>query len=118
MAKSLGEYKHRFLLLPCVLVDQAANGQEVSTWPDPPATEKYYQARRLALTGGEQIVQGLSQSTGTQKIGIRGGNLPIAAVDRLKNVITGELWSIIGVARDWDETVLTLERAQMQTTAQ
>lgn len=119
MAKSTatGEYKHRYLLLPCVLEPQGDNGEEVPTWPDPPAESRYYYANHPELSAGEQIVQGLAQSTGTRKAKIRGKTLPIQATDVLKDVVTGELYRVAGIVRDWSETILTLERAQLQTQA-
>lgn len=115
MAKTTGEYKHRYLLLPCVREPQAENGEEAEAWPDPPGQDRYYYAAHEGLSAGEQIVQGLAQSTGTRKAKIKGRLLPINAGDRLKDVVTNELYRVTGIVRDWSETILTLERAQLQT---
>lgn len=119
MAKrtATGEYKHRYLLLPCVREPQGDNGEEAETWPDPPAEDRYYYASHEGLSTGEQIVQGLAQSIGTRKAKVRGKTLPIYAGDRMKDVVTGELYRVAGILRDFAETVLTLERAQLQTQA-
>ena len=116
-ATETGEYKHRYLLLPCVREPQGDNGEEAETWPDPPAVDRYYYAAHDSFSTGEQIVQGLAQSVGTRKAKIKGKTLPILSGDRMKDVVTGELYRVAGILRDFAETILTLDRAQLQTVA-
>lgn len=119
MAKrKTGEFNLRIVHLPVVLTAQAVNGEVVPTWPDPPATLREYYAARDALSGGEQIVQGLNQSTGAEKWRIKGRAIPMSVSDRLKKKYTGELFNVTGVMRDTAETIINVERVHQQTTKQ
>jgi head-tail adaptor len=112
--KTLGEYRTRLLHQKRELEPQGANGEEAESFAD----LLEYWAVRDQLSGGELITQGLAQNTGGMRLRIRGGSLPISAEDRLKNVVTDEVWRITGVAREDAETVLTCERQHQQTVAQ
>lgn len=109
-----GEFDLRVTILPRVLADQAANGEEAESWPGP-GTD--YFAARDSVTAGEDISQGIRQSTGGMKVRIRGRAIPVAATDRLVKKATGEVFEVVGVAREKAETVLTCERVR-QSTAQ
>lgn len=114
-----GQYRIRMSILPVVRAPQGANGEEVESWPDPPAGgERSYFAARDELSGGEEIVAGLRQSTGLMKLRIKGRSIPVTDSDRLKNKATGELFNITGVAREYTDTVLTVMRVPQQTTKQ
>ena len=114
----LGEYRTRMLLLKRESASQGDNGEEVESWPDPPSDPKSYWCKRENLTGGEDITQGLRQTTGAMKLRIRGGVLPIEATDRMKNSATGEVWAVTGISREDAETVVSCERVHQQTVAQ
>lgn len=113
MAKS-GEFDLRVTILARVLADQGANGEEVESWPEPGSD---YFAARDAITAGEDISQGIRQSTGGMKLRIKGRAITVSASDRLVKKATGEVFEIVGVAREKAETVLTCERVR-QSTAQ
>lgn len=112
------EYNLRFLVLPRVLAAQAVNGEKVESWPDPPATSQYYFAAREGMSGAEQIVQGLRMTTGALKVRIKGRTAAVLATGRMKNVATGEVFNVVGVYRDFAETVVNLERVTQQSTSQ
>ena len=118
MAKTrTGKYNLRIERLPVVYAAQTANGEEVPSWPDPTPAQEYF-AARLNLTGGEQIVQGLRNSTGSMKLSIKGRAIPFNAADRVRVKVTGELFNITGMSRDTGETILLIERVIQQTVAQ
>ena len=112
-----GEYTLRIGVYPRVLATQAKNGQEPESWPN---EHKRYSARPENLNSGEQIQQGVSQSTGMRKLRIRGAKIPIAAVDRIKIVQSGEWYNVTAVSRDFDtdDTILSAERVPQQSTPQ
>lgn len=113
MAKA-GEFDLRVTILPRVLASQSANGEEVESWPGP-GTD--YFAARDAVTAGEDISQGIRQSTGGLRLRIKGRAITVSAADRVTKKATGEVFEVVGVAREKAETVLTCERVR-QSTAQ
>lgn len=113
MAKA-GAFDLRITILARSLATQAANGEEVESWPDP-GTD--YFAARDSVTAGEDIAQGIKQSTGGMRLRIKGRAITVSAADRVKKKATGELFEVVGVAREKEETVLTCERVR-QSTAQ
>ena len=111
-----GDYRLRILVLSRVLANPDATGEQQESWPDPPAGRGVYFASREGLTGGETIAQAVRQTTGTQKLRVRGRNLPIYATDRVRATV-GQITStyhVTGVSNDFDSTVLTLERVALQ----
>ncbi len=116
---STGRYRLRLVYLPRVLLAAGANNEQAETWPDPPAdpVQEYFAARD-SLSGGEQIAQGLRQEIGGMRLRIKGRSLPITAADRVKVKVTGELFNVVGVEREYAETVITVERVQQQVTSQ
>lgn len=119
MAKSrTGAFNLRIVHLPVAYAAQAANGEEVPSWPDPPTILREYYAAREAMSGGEQIVQGLRNSTGGMKLRIKGRSIRMNDADRVKNKYTGEVFHVTGIMRDTDSTILNVERVVQQTTGQ
>lgn len=114
MAKA-GEYDLRVTILPRVLAAQADNGEEAESWPGP-GTD--YFAARDQVSAGEDIAQGIRQATGGMRLRIRGRAIAVGAQDRLQKKATGELYEVVGVARERAETVLTCERVRDQETGQ
>lgn len=112
-----GKFSLRVTILPRVLAAKGANAEEPESWPGPGVD---YFAARVNLNAGEVITQDIRQATGTIKLRIRGRAIAVSAEDRLQKKVSGELFHITGVVRDEaeDETILTCERVNPQTTAQ
>lgn len=110
-----GEFDLRVTILTRQLAAQGDNGEEAESWPGP-GTD--YFAARDSVTAGEDIAQGIRQATGGLRLRIRGRAIPVAASDRLKKKATGEIYEVVGVAREKAETVLTCERVRDQETGQ
>jgi head-tail adaptor len=113
-----GRYRLRVVVLTRTLAAQAANGEEAETFSDPAAGTNEYFAAVEALSGGEQILQGLRQSTGGMRLRIKGESIAVAASDRVKKKGTGEVFAVTGLWRNDGETVLNVERVAQQTTGQ
>jgi hypothetical protein len=110
-----GEYRIRVQILPRTLAAQGANGEKAESWP---ASGAAYSAARDALSGGEQLAQGIAASTGFQKLRIQGRAIAVKAVDRLLIVATGELYNVVGVEREFVDTVISVDRVAQQSTGQ
>ena len=112
-----GDYIIRLQVLPRVLGTSATNNEGLESWPSEGAA---YSAATEAMNSVEQLSQGIAASTGSKKYRIRGRNIPIATVDRIKIVATGEIYNVTGVSRDYDtnDTILNVERVTQQTTKQ
>lgn len=110
-----GQYDLRVTILPCVYAAPGGNNESAPSWPGP---GRDYSASRDTITAGEDIAQGIRQSTGGMRVRIKGGRIAVNAADRVRNKVTGELWEVVGVARERGETVLTLERARSQEAGQ
>lgn len=113
--KATGQYRLRIQILPRALAAAGANNEKTPSWAE---NGPSYFAGRDALNAGEVLQQGIANTTGFMKIRIKGRAIPVNAVDRVKNVATGELFNITGIAREFAETVLTLDRVTQQTTPQ
>jgi head-tail adaptor len=111
----LGRYDLRVTILPRKVAAQAGNGEQVESWPGP---GRNYFAARDSITAGEDIAQGIRQSTGGMRVRIRGRAIPVSAADRVVKVATGEVFDVVGVAREKGETVLTCERVRDQGAGQ
>ena len=105
----------RIVVLTRVLGAATANNEQPESWPDPAAGTNEYFAARDALSSGETIVQGIRQSLGGMKLRIRGGSIPVTAMDRIRKKVTGEVFDVTGVSRERGETVITVERAAQST---
>lgn len=113
-----GRYNVRVVVLTVSRAAQATNGEEVESWPDPAARTNEYWAAVEALSGGEQIIQGLRNSTGGMRLRIRGESIPVTASDRVRKKATGETFAVTGMWRNDGETFLNVERVIQQSTGQ
>lgn len=115
MSQPAGEYDLRVTIMPRVVGDQKASGEQPDTWPGP---GRDYFAKRDALNAGETITQGIRQATGAMKLRIKGRAIAVQAEDRLRKKATGEWFHITGVARESDDTVVFCERVNPQPVGQ
>jgi hypothetical protein len=113
-----GEFNLRVVILRYTRGAKQANGEDLETWPDPADGTNEYYAARETLSAGEDIVQGIRNSTGSMKLRIKGRRIPVAAVDRLKVKSTGEVFEVTAVSRDSAETILSVERVRSQAVGQ
>lgn len=120
MAKSTrsGDYNLRVIVIRRVLGEKQANGEDVEDWPEPAAGASEYYAAVDALSAGEIIAQGFRHSLGFMKIRIKGRSIPIDAADRVKKKVTGEIYTVTGVAREDVDTVISCERLHQQVAGQ
>lgn len=110
-----GRYDLRITILTRKLAEQAGNGELPESWPGP---GRNYFAARDSITAGEDIAQGIRQSTGGMRVRIKGRAIPVSAADRVVKVATGEVFDVVGVAREKGETVITCERVRDQGAGQ
>lgn len=113
-ARKSGAFNLRIVVLRRVQGAKRANGEYAETWPDPDFGSGEYFAARDNLTSGEQIVQGLRNSTGGMRLRIKGRNIPVSAHDRIRVKKTGEEYEVVGAHEDGIDTVLTVERKRGQ----
>ncbi len=116
MSKAAGLYDLRIVVLTRELVDQADNGEEVETWPEPAAGENEYFAATDSLSAGETIAQGIRQSEGSMKLRIKGRSIPLSDADRIRKKVTGEVYAVRGMYRDKTDTVFMADRVHQQAT--
>lgn len=109
-----GRYDLRVVILRRLRGAKQSNGAYAETWPDPDHGTGEYFAARDSLSSGEQIVQGLRNSTGGMRLRIKGRTIPVDARDRLRVKSTGEEYEVTGVHRDGIDTVLAVERVRGQ----
>lgn len=105
----IGKHRHRVIVCKRTLTANGDNGEDVESWPEPTPGEQEYWSALDSLTPGETIAQGLRQTLDGRRLRLRGRNLPVAAVDRLRMKATGTLYSITAVAFEEVETVVTIE---------
>ena len=110
-----GRYDLRIVIQRRVLGERQGNGEYAETWPDPTPGDAEYFAQRDSLTSGEQIVQGIRNSTGGMRLRIKGRAIPVDANDRVKVKSTGEVYEVSGVHRDGIDTVISVERLRGQS---
>lgn len=115
MATPTGQYDLRVTILPRVLATALPNNEQPASWPGP---GRDYFAARDALNAGETIAQGVNQALGSMKLRIKGRAIPVNAYDRLKKKVTGELFHIVGVIRESEDTVILCDRVNPQPTGQ
>lgn len=104
-------YDLRILILRRnVTGEKRENGEDVETWPDPAEGTGRYSARRLSLTAGEEIRQGVNEGTVFLKLEIKGRAIPVDRVDQVKIVATGQVFRITAPpVREKRTTVLNCE---------
>lgn len=130
MAKSrtkTGLFDLRIVVLRRALGTAADNNETPETWPDPDkegeeaaalaAGAKRYYAARVSLGGNEMVANAIRQSAGSMRLRIKGRNIPIEAVDRVRVVATGKVYHIVSEPmRESAETVIDLEIVQPRET--
>lgn len=109
---SIGEYRDWAVILPVVRAAADGTGEEVETWPDPPADPTEHAARLESPTGGEK--------TAPLRYSYPGGllrfrcHVTVNAADQIRLVESGVTYSVVGVwlersrdSRGW-QTVCSL----------
>lgn len=123
MAKSrtpTGRFDLRIVVLRRVLGTPGDNNETPETWPDPDvpadaeaavtAGAKRYYAARDRLGGNEMVANAIRQSAGSMRLRIKGRNVPIEAVDRVRVVATGKVYQVVAEPmRESAETVIDVE---------
>lgn len=90
--------------------NKLANGEDEYTYLEPEPGRDTYYAKRLSLNAGEEIRQGVRESTTFLKLEIRGRSIPIEAVDRVRLKVSGQVFRMTGPpTRDRRVTVISLE---------
>lgn len=103
-------YSLRIKILRRTVGGKLPNGEDETIWPDPPAGVGSYSARRLNLNAGEEIRQGVRESSTFLKLELRGRSIPVEAVDRVKLVTSGQIYRLTGPPiRERRHTVINLE---------
>lgn len=110
-----GRYDLRITILRRVQGEKGSNGAYAETWPDPDHGTGEYFAARDGLSAGEQIVQGIRNSTGAMKLRVKGRTIPVDARDRIRVKSTGEVFEVTGVYRDSTDTVINVDRMRGQS---
>lgn len=104
------EYYIRFRILRRVVTGQLSNGEPDETWPAPADGVDHYSAKPLALNAGEEIRQGVKESTNFLKLQIKGRGIAIEAVDRIELLPSGQVFRLTAApVRLQRETVITCE---------
>lgn len=103
------EYYLRVKIIPRVVsLEKRDNAEDVETWPEEGGTS--YDAKPLSLTAGEEIREGVKEGSRFLKIEIKGRSFPVNEYDRLREVVSGQLFRITGKpVRLRRTTVLTCE---------
>lgn len=103
------EYSLRILIIPRTLTGvKLPSGEDEELWNDD--TGKRYSAKRLALNAGEEIRQGVRESSDFMKLEIRGRNVPVEATSRVKLVHNGREYRITAEPiRERRVTILSIE---------
>ena len=107
---NLGEYDTRLVFLPRVMVAADTYGEEVETFPDPPAVTVEWWAAEVDPSAGEALVRAVQQTTGATTFRLHGDATgSLTTYDRVKERVSETVYSIDGIRFDrraW-ETVLT-----------
>lgn len=93
---SIGEYREWVTLLPRQLAAPDATGEEVESWPDPPADTTRHAAKFEAAAGGE-TAQAQRQTFRTLTLRFR-HEVPLTAADKV--VIDGTTYAVTGAWRE------------------
>ena len=106
---AIGEYRWPVLLLARQLANPDGFGEKVETWPE--ANAPTYFAKIEELSANEQLAAAMRQSNETVRVTIR-KPCPVAAVDRLKRVDTGEVYRIGGTFGTLTDVILTCQEVR------
>lgn len=94
----IGAYRDWAVILPRVLAAADGTGEEVESWPDPPADPTSHAAQIEGPGGGEQVGPP-RQSFDGLRLRFR-CVVDLAAVDRVKLQETDDVYAVVGVWRD------------------
>lgn len=95
----VGEYRDWVTVLPRSLAAVDGLGEEVESWPDPPAAGNTHAAKLEAPGGSEAVAAPDRQSAVALRVRFR-HQVTLAAVDHVKLVETGEEFAVAGVWRE------------------
>lgn len=99
------QYWLRIVHCPRVIIRRAETNEGIEDWPE----GKSYTAKPLALNAGEEIRQGVKESSDFLKLEIQ-GHPAIEAVDRIKIKSSGRVYRLTAQPiRERRTTVLTAE---------
>lgn len=107
---AIGSYREWVTILPVQLAAPDATGEEVESWPDPPAVTTRHAARFEAAAGGETATA-QRQTFRTHTLRFR-HEVPLTAADKVS--IDGTTYGVTGAWRERDkdgrgfQTVATL----------
>lgn len=93
---AIGDYREWVTILPRILASPDATGEEVESWPDPPADPTRHAARFEAVSGGE-TAQAQRQTYRNLTLRFR-HEVPVEATDKLS--IDDETYAVTGVWRE------------------
>lgn len=106
---SSAEYYLRIVVLPRVTTRRSGSNEPVEEWPENPDAKRY-SAKPLTLNAGEEIRQGVKESSDFLKLEIKGRAIPIEAVDRVKLLVGGRIYRLIAQpVRTRRETIISCE---------
>lgn len=94
---TIGEYRDYVLILPRVLADADATGEEVGSWPDPDPAEGHW--ARIEAPGGSEGAAPPVQSGDSATLRFR-HEAPVAAVDHVRLDDGGAEYAVTGVWRE------------------
>jgi hypothetical protein len=107
---SLGEYDTRLVFLPRSVAAADTFGEEVESWPDPPATVVEWWAAEVEPTAGEALTRAVQQTTGAVTFRLQGDATgSLTTYDRVKTKVDAVTYAVDGIRYDRKahETVLT-----------
>jgi head-tail adaptor len=108
MSPEIGDYIHRIIHLPRVLLPADSTGEERESWPARLGNQGRYWAARQVGTIGETLAAGLRQSNTALTLRVQ-GRPQIAAVDRVQVLATGDVYRVRGTYYEDGDTVITLD---------
>ncbi len=107
-----GSYTLRIVVLKRIVYARTRANEPKEVWQEP-AEGGRYSARRLNLTAGEEIRQGVKEGVSYLKLEIRGQSIPIAFDDHVRLVVGGEEYRVTAdPVRMQRTTVITCESWQ------
>jgi SPP1 family predicted phage head-tail adaptor len=91
-----GEYDTRVVVLTRSQAAENSYGERVESWPDPDQGTGEYWAKRVRLTGGEQLAAAVRQTVGTIGLAVQ-GEADVTVYDRIRIKATGVVYSVSDV---------------------
>lgn len=107
---ALGEYDTRLVFLPRSVAAADSFGEEVESWPDPPAVAVEWWAAEADPSAGEALVRAVQQTTGATTYRLPGDATgSLTTYDRVRAKATGVTYSVDSIRfdrKEW-ETIIT-----------